>query len=72
MIPFYCLKEMEQLVIQTDFDKPIQVKGSYVRKGDKIAQFRIQEKMPRKNISIVEVESLSDESRGGFGSTGDK
>lgn len=36
--------------------------------GDRIAQFRIVEKMPE--VSIESVDHLSDENRGGFGSTG--
>ena len=39
-----------------------------IKKGDKIAQFRIQEKMPA--VEFIEVDSLGNESRGGFGSTG--
>lgn len=37
-------------------------------KGDKVCQFRIQEKMPP--IYFNEVESLGNPDRGGFGSTG--
>lgn len=70
MIPLYSLKEVEQLSIETGFDKPFVIKGSYIRKGDKIAQFRIQEKMPRNEISIVEVAELGNTDRDGFGSTG--
>lgn len=36
--------------------------------GDKICQFRIQEKMPE--LEFVEVKSLDNPDRGGFGSTG--
>lgn len=36
--------------------------------GDRIAQFRIVKKMPE--VSIESVDHLSDENRGGFGSTG--
>lgn len=39
-----------------------------IKKGDRICQFRIIEKMP--NVEIEEVEHLNTESRGGFGSTG--
>lgn len=39
-----------------------------IHKGDKICQFRIQEKMPP--ITFVEVSSLDNPDRGGFGSTG--
>ena len=39
-----------------------------IKKGDRICQFRIMEKMP--HIEIEEVEHLNIKSRGGFGSTG--
>ena len=39
-----------------------------IKKGDKIAQFRIMEIQPE--IKFVEVESLDNEERGSFGSTG--
>lgn len=42
--------------------------GGQVRKGDRIAQFRIVEHQPR--FDIVEVESLGNPDRGGVGSTG--
>lgn len=57
--PAFCLKP------NTDY-----VKCTYIHKGDKIAQFRIIEHMP--NIKFTEVESLDNEDRGGFGSTGTK
>ena len=43
-------------------------KDVYIPKGTRIAQFRIQKKMPE--IKFEEVEKLNDISRGGFGSTG--
>lgn len=45
-------------------------KGTWIRKGDKIAQFRIMEVMPE--IEFEEVERLGNEDRGSFGSTGSK
>lgn len=39
-----------------------------IKKGDRIAQFRIVKKQPE--IEFVEVEHLDGENRGGFGSTG--
>jgi dUTP pyrophosphatase len=44
------------------------IKGSHIRKGDKICQFRIVENMPQ--IEFEEVEALGNTDRGGFGSTG--
>ena len=43
-------------------------KDTLIRENDRICQFRIIEKMPR--IRIKEVDNLSNENRGGFGSTG--
>ena len=42
--------------------------GVFIHRGDKIAQFRIMKKMP--TIHLVEVETLDNIDRGGFGSTG--
>ena len=42
--------------------------ASEIHRGDKICQFRIIEKMPR--VNFIEVESLNNPDRGGFGSTG--
>lgn len=39
-----------------------------IRKGDRIAQFRIMKKM--EPVEFIEVDCMEDESRGGFGSTG--
>mgnify|MGYP003295243675 CR=1 FL=1 len=44
--------------------------GTWVKKGDKIGQFRIMEIMPE--IEFEEVESFGNSDRGGFGSTGTK
>lgn len=41
-----------------------------ILRGDRICQFRIFENQPQ--VDFVEVESLGEESRGGFGSTGTK
>ena len=43
---------------------------TFIHKGDKIGQFRIMETMP--SIEFEEVESLGNEDRGGYGSTGDR
>ena len=45
-------------------------KGTWIRRGDKIGQFRIMEVMP--SIEFEEVESFGNAERGGFGSTGTK
>ncbi|MBQ4640504.1 MAG: deoxyuridine 5'-triphosphate nucleotidohydrolase [Clostridia bacterium] len=41
-----------------------------IEKGDRICQFRIMEKMPA--VELVTVSHMTDESRGGIGSTGTK
>ncbi len=41
-----------------------------IEENDRICQFRIVEKMPA--VEFVEVDKLSDQNRGGFGSTGQK
>ena len=45
-------------------------KGTLIKAGDKICQFRIIETMPE--VEIEEVESLGNADRGGLGSTGTK
>lgn len=44
------------------------MRDTTINKGDRICQFRIVKSMG--DVDIVEVEHLSDKSRGGFGSTG--
>ena len=44
--------------------------GTLIRKGDKIAQFRIIEVQPK--LEFGKVELLGNKDRGGFGSTGSK
>ncbi|MBE6052613.1 MAG: deoxyuridine 5'-triphosphate nucleotidohydrolase [Clostridium sartagoforme] len=56
-MPVFCLKGMDE-----------KENGTWIRKGDKIAQFRIMEVMPE--IQFEEVESFGNADRGGFGSTG--
>lgn len=48
----------------------INKKGTWIRKGDKIGQFRIMEVMPI--IEFDEVESFGNEDRGSFGTTGSR
>jgi dUTP pyrophosphatase len=43
-------------------------RNTLIKKNDRICQFRIIEKMPE--VTIIEVDNMEDESRGGFGSTG--
>ena len=44
------------------------MRDTEIHKNDRICQFRIQKHQPK--IEFEEVESLGNEARGGFGSTG--
>ena len=44
------------------------LRNTVIHKNDRICQFRIVEKQPE--VNFIEVEHLSEKSRGGFGSTG--
>lgn len=65
-MPVYCLqgKDVES------YDNGEEIKGTWIRKGDKIGQFRIMEVMPE--IEFEEVESFGNKDRCGFGTTGTK
>lgn len=60
-MPVYCLEPKH------DFNF---LRGTWIRKGDKVGQFRIMEVMPE--LEFEEVESFGNEDRSGFGSTGTK
>ena len=62
-MPVYCLQGKD---IESD-DNGEEIKGTWIRKGDKIGQFRIMEVMPE--IEFEEVESFGNKDRGGFGTT---
>ncbi|MGL5414929.1 MAG: dUTP diphosphatase [Clostridium sp.] len=64
-LPVFCLQSKEEEMIEGKA-----IKGTWIKKGDKIAQFRIMEVMPE--IELEEVESFGNMDRGGFGSTGRK
>lgn len=65
-MPVYCLQGKDVEWISETTGK----QGTWIRKGDKIGQFRIMEVMPE--IEFKEVESFGNADRGGFGSTGIK
>ena len=44
------------------------MRDTTIFKGDRICQFRIMSKMPK--VNFTEVDNLTNENRGGFGSTG--
>ena len=64
-MPVYCLEGKEYTTKVTGYTR---VKGTWIHKGDKIAQFRIMEIQPE--IEFEEVEHLGNADRNGFGSTG--
>ncbi|HJF36890.1 MAG TPA: deoxyuridine 5'-triphosphate nucleotidohydrolase [Clostridium perfringens] len=64
-MPVYCLQGKD-----IESENREEVKGTWIRKGDKIGQFRIMEVMPE--IEFEEVESFGNKDRGGFGTTGRK
>lgn len=64
-MPVYCLQAKAKEVIDG-----VAKEGSWIKKGDKIGQFRIMEVMPE--IKFCEVESFGNDDRGGFGTTGQR
>lgn len=78
-LPIYCLmaKDYADKVEDNYYElndvtevKGERVKGTWIHKGDKVAQFRIMEVQPK--FEFEEVESFGNADRGGFGSTGTK
>lgn len=70
-MPVYCLDpkdKIEEEVKGSEYKKVTY--GTWIRKGDKIGQFRVMEVMPE--IEFEEVDFLTGENRGGFGTTGVK
>lgn len=66
-MPVYCLQGNEADWVYND-GVGTKKTGTWIRKGDKIAQFRIMEVMPE--FEFEEVESFGNQDRGGFGTTG--
>lgn len=60
-LPVYCLEPRHSI-------RGSEYPCTIIKKGDKIAQFRIQKKQPKLAFDVVE--TLGNEDRGGFGSTG--
>lgn len=75
-MPVYCLQSKDKgesiEIIKNSWGQEIPnvivVKGTWVKQGDKIGQFRVMEVMP--NIEFEEVEEFGNKDRSGFGSTG--
>ena len=68
-MPVYCLTATCK-VNENEIPTVDGRQGVWIRKGDKIGQFRIMEVMPE--IEFDEVESFGNADRGGFGTTGVK
>ena len=64
-MPVFCLQGKTKEIIEG-----VEETGTWIKKGDKIGQFRIMEVMPE--IEFDEVESFGNIDRGGFGTTGVK
>ena len=64
-MPVHCLDSKDIEIIDGT-----ERKGSWIKQGDKIGQFRIMEVMPE--IQFDEVEYFGNIDRGGFGTTGTK
>ena len=64
-MPVFCLQGKD-----TNIADGVEEKGTWIKKGDKIGQFRIMEVMPE--IEFEEVEFFNNIDRGGFGSTGER
>lgn len=69
-MPVYCLQDKDECEMVYNNGIGTKKYGVWIRKGDKIGQFRIMEVMPA--IEFEEVESFGNADRGGFGSTGAK
>jgi dUTP pyrophosphatase len=73
-MPVYCLegKQVEKYLKVHDDGQSIESEysGTWIKKGDKIGQFRIMEVMPE--IEFEEVMTFGNADRGGFGTTGIK
>lgn len=73
-MPIYCLqgKHIEKCsaIYEEEKSEEIERAGTWIKKGDKIGQFRIMEVMPE--IEFEEVDSFGNINRGGFGTTGVK
>ena len=69
-MPIYCLQGKASEKYLDESSSEAESDGTWIKKGDKIGQFRIMEVMP--DIEFDEVESFGNADRGGFGTTGTK
>ena len=70
MFPAYCLEDKDECEMVYKDGVGTKKYGTWIRKGDRICQFRIIENQPP--IEFEEVEVLGNKDRKGFGSTGGK
>lgn len=68
--PAYCLTGSCVEMVADGYGRACPLVGTWIRKNDRICQFRIVKSQPP--IEFVEVDELDDTDRGGFGSTGVK
>lgn len=64
----FCLDPKDVEKAELDYDWVDEIQGTWIRKNDRICQFRIVKKQPE--ITFEEVDELDEVDRGGFGSTG--
>lgn len=65
-MPIFCLQGKDNKTLENGE----KIFGTWIKKGDKIGQFRVMEVMPE--IEFEEVKSFGNTDRGGFGITGRK
>ena len=70
MFPAYCLEDRDECEMVYKDGVGTKKYGTWIRKGDRICQFRIMENQP--TLEFEEVEVLDNKDRGGIGSTGSK
>lgn len=69
MYPVQCTQPKQ--VVKTEvFGHKVTISGTWIKKGDKIAQFEIVKATPAGQYNFIKVNHLDDVNRGGFGSTG--
>lgn len=69
--PVQCTQPKQ--VVKTEiFGHNVTIAGTWIKQGDKIAQFEIVKATPAGQYNFIKVDSLGNANRGGFGSTGTK
>ncbi|MFT8349347.1 dUTP diphosphatase [Clostridium saccharoperbutylacetonicum] len=69
-MPIYCLQGKASEKYLDESSSEVECDGTWIKKADKIGQFRIMEVMPE--IEFEEVGAFGNSDRGGFGTTGVK